>query len=239
MCIALLHMGLGNIIPILLLQKSLRDGLLPKAKCCTAPLHLGSSPEEWGHPSPQYDELTSVLCRPGCQYYYLPWGNVKPVVVLSSYWEDISYRTDAQNLLHYVADRLVSAAVARRIIHLLPPSCLAGQGGDRGHLQAGSGLGLDVCCAVEILLASWVSCSALGVKEKETTLIPAGVTVECGCRALLCHPPADAGAGGKDLPSAPELFMRFLAVFHSHFTQSSHRSKTRDAEPWWDPGWSF
>ncbi|XP_026702658.1 dysferlin [Athene cunicularia] len=42
----------------------------------------------------------------GCQYYYLPWGNVKPVVVLSSYWEDISYRTDAQNLLHYAADRL-------------------------------------------------------------------------------------------------------------------------------------
>lgn len=30
----------------------------------------------------------------------------------------------------------------------------------------------------------------------------------------------------------------FLAVFHYHFTQSSHRSKTRGAEPWWDPGWS-
>uniref|UniRef100_A0A8B9EJU5 Dysferlin n=1 Tax=Anser cygnoides TaxID=8845 RepID=A0A8B9EJU5_ANSCY len=42
----------------------------------------------------------------GCQYYYLPWGNVKPVVVLSSYWEDISARTDAQNLLHHAADRL-------------------------------------------------------------------------------------------------------------------------------------
>ncbi|NXS72344.1 DYSF protein, partial [Pandion haliaetus] len=42
----------------------------------------------------------------GCQYYYLPWGNVKPVVVLSSYWEDISYRTDAQNLLYHAADRL-------------------------------------------------------------------------------------------------------------------------------------
>ncbi|KAI6069764.1 Dysferlin isoform x1 [Aix galericulata] len=42
----------------------------------------------------------------GCQYYYLPWGNVKPVVVLSSYWEDISARTDAQNLLQHTADRL-------------------------------------------------------------------------------------------------------------------------------------
>ncbi|XP_075044491.1 dysferlin isoform X3 [Mixophyes fleayi] len=42
----------------------------------------------------------------GCQYYYLPWGNVKPVVVLSSYWEDISYRTDAQNILQYAIDNL-------------------------------------------------------------------------------------------------------------------------------------
>uniref|UniRef100_A0A8C3E782 Dysferlin n=1 Tax=Corvus moneduloides TaxID=1196302 RepID=A0A8C3E782_CORMO len=44
----------------------------------------------------------------GCHYYYLPWGNVKPVVVLSSYWEDISSRTDAQNLLLHGAERLVS-----------------------------------------------------------------------------------------------------------------------------------
>ncbi|XP_062991896.1 dysferlin isoform X2 [Elgaria multicarinata webbii] len=42
----------------------------------------------------------------GCQYYYLPWGNVKPVVVLSSYWEDISHRTDVQNLLSWAVDRL-------------------------------------------------------------------------------------------------------------------------------------
>ncbi|XP_060103205.1 dysferlin [Heteronotia binoei] len=42
----------------------------------------------------------------GCQYYYLPWGNVKPVVVLSSYWEDISHRMDTQNLLFGAVDRL-------------------------------------------------------------------------------------------------------------------------------------
>ncbi|KAM9063149.1 dysferlin-like [Sarcophilus harrisii] len=42
----------------------------------------------------------------GCHYYYLPWGNVKPVVVLSSYWEDISHRTDTQNQLLSVADQL-------------------------------------------------------------------------------------------------------------------------------------
>ncbi|XP_066428949.1 dysferlin isoform X5 [Eleutherodactylus coqui] len=42
----------------------------------------------------------------GCQYYYLPWGNVKPVVVLSSYWEDIWHRTDTQNILHHAVDNL-------------------------------------------------------------------------------------------------------------------------------------
>ncbi|XP_026547706.1 dysferlin-like, partial [Notechis scutatus] len=51
----------------------------------------------------------------GCQYYYLPWGNVKPVVVLSSYWEDSSHRMDAQNLLDRAADRL---AANLEVVHL-------------------------------------------------------------------------------------------------------------------------
>ncbi|CAI9578345.1 unnamed protein product, partial [Staurois parvus] len=42
----------------------------------------------------------------GCQYYYLPWGNVKPVVVLSSYWEDINHRTDSQNIIDHTIDNL-------------------------------------------------------------------------------------------------------------------------------------
>ncbi|XP_055360624.1 dysferlin isoform X3 [Betta splendens] len=42
----------------------------------------------------------------GCHYYYLPWGNVKPVVVLSSQWEDIKPRIEALNMLLAVIDRL-------------------------------------------------------------------------------------------------------------------------------------
>ncbi|XP_008293915.1 dysferlin isoform X1 [Stegastes partitus] len=42
----------------------------------------------------------------GCHYYYLPWGNVKPVVVLSSEWEDIKPRIEALNMLLAVIDRL-------------------------------------------------------------------------------------------------------------------------------------
>ncbi|XP_058250624.1 dysferlin isoform X7 [Hemibagrus wyckioides] len=44
----------------------------------------------------------------GCHYYYLPWGNVKPVVVLSSEWEDISPRIEALNMLLLITERLES-----------------------------------------------------------------------------------------------------------------------------------
>uniref|UniRef100_A0A3B4WJ04 Dysferlin, limb girdle muscular dystrophy 2B (autosomal recessive) n=1 Tax=Seriola lalandi dorsalis TaxID=1841481 RepID=A0A3B4WJ04_SERLL len=41
-----------------------------------------------------------------CHYYYLPWGNVKPVVVLSSEWEDVKPRIEALNMLLAIIDRL-------------------------------------------------------------------------------------------------------------------------------------
>ncbi|XP_058154766.1 myoferlin isoform X2 [Dasypus novemcinctus] len=39
-------------------------------------------------------------------YYYLPWAHTKPVVTLTSYWEDISHRLDAVNTLLVMAERL-------------------------------------------------------------------------------------------------------------------------------------
>ncbi|XP_062859429.1 myoferlin [Trichomycterus rosablanca] len=39
-------------------------------------------------------------------YYYLPWANTKPVVAIMSYWEDISHRLDAVNIILYIAHRL-------------------------------------------------------------------------------------------------------------------------------------
>uniref|UniRef100_A0A8C0JRZ0 Myoferlin n=1 Tax=Canis lupus dingo TaxID=286419 RepID=A0A8C0JRZ0_CANLU len=43
----------------------------------------------------------------GNYYYYLPWAHTKPVVTLTSYWEDISHRLDAVNTLLTMAERLV------------------------------------------------------------------------------------------------------------------------------------
>ncbi|KAK5854059.1 hypothetical protein PBY51_015161 [Eleginops maclovinus] len=44
----------------------------------------------------------------GNHYYYLPWADTKPVVILTSYWEDISHRLDSANLLLFIAERLES-----------------------------------------------------------------------------------------------------------------------------------
>ncbi|KAM6186057.1 myoferlin isoform 2-T2 [Rhynchocyon petersi] len=41
-------------------------------------------------------------------YYYLSWAHTKPVVTLTSYWEDISHRLDAVNILLVMAEGLQS-----------------------------------------------------------------------------------------------------------------------------------
>ncbi|XP_040217713.1 myoferlin isoform X3 [Rana temporaria] len=44
----------------------------------------------------------------GNLYYYLPWSSTKPVVTMTSYWEDISHRLDAVNILLTIIERLQS-----------------------------------------------------------------------------------------------------------------------------------
>lgn len=43
----------------------------------------------------------------GNHYYYLPWADIKPVVVVTSFWEDISHRLDTVNIILYITHRLV------------------------------------------------------------------------------------------------------------------------------------
>jgi hypothetical protein len=42
----------------------------------------------------------------GSSYYFLPWGEIKPYIQITSQWEDISFRLEASNqinnLRHYI-----------------------------------------------------------------------------------------------------------------------------------------
>lgn len=50
------------------------------------------------------------MCTTGNYYYYLPWANTKPVVILTSYWEDIRHRMYSVNILLFIAEKLVRIA---------------------------------------------------------------------------------------------------------------------------------
>ena len=41
----------------------------------------------------------------GCYYYFLPWGETKPCVVVDSHWEDISFRLETLNFLLHIIER--------------------------------------------------------------------------------------------------------------------------------------
>ncbi|XP_023396913.2 LOW QUALITY PROTEIN: fer-1-like protein 5 [Loxodonta africana] len=48
----------------------------------------------------------SPVIYDGNIYHYVPWYNTKPVVAVTSHWEDVSFRMNCLNLLHVTRDRL-------------------------------------------------------------------------------------------------------------------------------------
>lgn len=69
--------------------------------------------------TPQTSPL--CVCVPGTVYHYVPWYNTKPVVAVTSFWEDDSFRMSTLNLLHFVRDRLVSRDGWERAAGVKPP----------------------------------------------------------------------------------------------------------------------
>ncbi|CAH7227352.1 Fer1l5 [Phodopus roborovskii] len=60
---------------------------------------------------PSYKPLVSItqhspVIHDGTIYHYVPWYNMKPVVAVTSNWEDVSFRMNCLNLLHITRDRL-------------------------------------------------------------------------------------------------------------------------------------
>lgn len=164
-----------------------------------------------------------MLSPPGCQYYYLPWGNVKPVVVLSSYWEDISYRTDAQNLLHHAADRLVSGAVVGSIV----PSFLGDGEGTEAISRLGQVRGWcllccggGICCVLRALLSLW---------SNGTILIPTGVTL--GGQWCFAVPPTCPLVQAQEAGTFLSYSWDFLPYFPIISPGDPTRAKTKVQSP--------
>nr|AGE83049.1 fer-1-like 5 protein [Mus musculus] len=60
---------------------------------------------------PNYKPLVSTtqyspVIYDGTTYHYVPWYNTKPVVAVTSNWEDVGFRMNCLNLLHITRDRL-------------------------------------------------------------------------------------------------------------------------------------
>lgn len=67
-------------------------------------------------PQPAFKMIVWYL--KGNHYYYLPWADTKPVVILTSYWEDIRHRLDSVNVLLYIAEKLVSGTIPAQMMHI-------------------------------------------------------------------------------------------------------------------------
>uniref|UniRef100_A0A8D2N050 Myoferlin n=1 Tax=Zonotrichia albicollis TaxID=44394 RepID=A0A8D2N050_ZONAL len=94
--------------------------------CLAAVFHSATMLQDTGEPIQfevsigNYGNKFDSTCKPlasttqysravfdGNYYYYLPWANTKPVVTLTSFWEDISHRLDPVNVILNMTERLV------------------------------------------------------------------------------------------------------------------------------------
>uniref|UniRef100_A0A8C3VDE1 Myoferlin n=1 Tax=Catharus ustulatus TaxID=91951 RepID=A0A8C3VDE1_CATUS len=94
--------------------------------CLAAVFHSATMLQDTGEPIQfevsigNYGNKFDSTCKPlasttqysravfdGNYYYYLPWANTKPVVTLTSFWEDISHRLDPVNVILNMAERLI------------------------------------------------------------------------------------------------------------------------------------
>ena len=48
----------------------------------------------------------------GQSYYYMPWRDVKPCVMLISHWEDNTFRIESLNFLLNIINNLVSVVIS-------------------------------------------------------------------------------------------------------------------------------
>lgn len=63
--------------------------------------------------------LTTGCVISGNHYYYLPWADTKPVVIVTSFWEDIGHRLESVNVLLYIAERLVRLYHSETVINCI------------------------------------------------------------------------------------------------------------------------
>lgn len=144
---------------------------------------------------------------------------MKPVVVLSSYWEDISYRTDTQNLLQHAADRLVSALVTQCI-----PLCVGGWGME--VISSGAGVGLDG--ELGVTFEAWEPQQGLSMPLLCDSK-PGTLPFFCGFQAARCHT-AGWETGGP--PSS-------CVVTVGCFTQTGNQQGKHCFLPLGSGGWDF